>query len=149
MLTDDESTVQGAGSISLFCDTSARHENLVYPRFGAGGRTRTDTTFYGPRILSPVRLPFRHTGGTDYEILKIVSVEALTLCQKLCPVRAWKPMKQQVIRKTVTTAKLSQRFWMGASSRYVVYGKGRTFLRATKHRKSARRREEDASRPAW
>ena len=29
---------------------------------GAGGRTRTDTTFYGPRILSPVRLPFRHTG---------------------------------------------------------------------------------------
>src|SRR5436190_6231370 len=30
--------------------------------FGAGGRTRTDTTFYGPRILSPVRLPFRHTG---------------------------------------------------------------------------------------
>jgi hypothetical protein len=30
---------------------------------GAGGRTRTDTTFYGPRILSPVRLPFRHTGA--------------------------------------------------------------------------------------
>ena len=29
---------------------------------GAGGRTRTDTTFYGPGILSPVRLPFRHTG---------------------------------------------------------------------------------------
>lgn len=28
---------------------------------GAGGRTRTDTSFYGPRILSPVRLPFRHT----------------------------------------------------------------------------------------
>ena len=30
--------------------------------FGADGRTRTDTTFYSPRILSPVRLPFRHTG---------------------------------------------------------------------------------------
>ena len=30
---------------------------------GARGRTRTDTTFYGPRILSPVRLPFRHTGS--------------------------------------------------------------------------------------
>ena len=30
---------------------------------GAGGETRTHTTFYGPRILSPVRLPFRHTGG--------------------------------------------------------------------------------------
>jgi hypothetical protein len=29
---------------------------------GAGGGTRTHTTFYGPRILSPVRLPFRHTG---------------------------------------------------------------------------------------
>ena len=29
---------------------------------GAGGRTRTDTSFKGPRILSPVRLPFRHTG---------------------------------------------------------------------------------------
>ena len=31
-------------------------------KFGAGGGTRTHTTFYGPRILSPVRLPFRHTG---------------------------------------------------------------------------------------
>ena len=30
---------------------------------GAGGETRTHTTFYGPRILSPVRLPFRHTGN--------------------------------------------------------------------------------------
>jgi len=32
------------------------------PKVGAGGETRTHTTFYGPRILSPVRLPFRHTG---------------------------------------------------------------------------------------
>src|SRR5207253_494340 len=31
-------------------------------RVGAGGGTRTHTAFYGPRILSPVRLPFRHTG---------------------------------------------------------------------------------------
>lgn len=30
---------------------------------GAGGGTRTHTPFYGPRILSPVRLPFRHTGA--------------------------------------------------------------------------------------
>src|SRR5437867_8597023 len=30
---------------------------------GAGGGTRTHTAFYGPRILSPVRLPFRHTGN--------------------------------------------------------------------------------------
>ncbi len=29
---------------------------------GAGGGTRTRTAFYGPGILSPVRLPFRHTG---------------------------------------------------------------------------------------
>ena len=35
---------------------------FVTINFGAGGRTRTDTAFYGPRILSPVRLPFRHTG---------------------------------------------------------------------------------------
>ena len=35
--------------------------------YGAGGRGRTDTSCYGPRILSPVRLPFRHTGigGTN------------------------------------------------------------------------------------
>jgi hypothetical protein len=39
---------------------SSRSDDL---KVGAGGRTRTDTTFYGPRILSPVRLPFRHTGG--------------------------------------------------------------------------------------
>ena len=32
---------------------------------GAGGGTRTHTTFYGPGILSPVRLPFRHTGTTS------------------------------------------------------------------------------------
>ena len=30
--------------------------------FGAGGRGRTDTDGEVPRILSPVRLPFRHTG---------------------------------------------------------------------------------------
>jgi hypothetical protein len=37
----------------------------VLPYFiGAGGGTRTRTTFYGPGILSPVRLPFRHTGNT-------------------------------------------------------------------------------------
>ena len=38
--------------------------------FGAGGGTRTRTTFYGPRSLSPVRLPFRHTGG-QFPALKI------------------------------------------------------------------------------
>ncbi|MDB6038227.1 MAG: hypothetical protein JWM99_2068, partial [Verrucomicrobiales bacterium] len=37
---------------------------------GAGGRTRTDTGFYTPRILSPVRLPFRHTGKSTFEPLR-------------------------------------------------------------------------------
>src|SRR5206468_9914842 len=32
---------------------------------GAGGGTRTHTAFYGPRVLSPVRLPFRHTGSVE------------------------------------------------------------------------------------
>ena len=35
-------------------------------KVGAGGGTRTRTTFYSPRILSPVRLPFRHTGKLLY-----------------------------------------------------------------------------------
>jgi hypothetical protein len=49
---------------------------------GAGGGTRTHTTFYGPRILSPVRLPFRHTGNTNNQhiaTLKIVAFEFATL----------------------------------------------------------------------
>src|SRR6266566_4717415 len=32
-------------------------------QFGAGGGTRTHTAFYSPRILSPVCLPFHHTGS--------------------------------------------------------------------------------------
>lgn len=35
---------------------------LTIVEFGASGGTRTHTTFYGPGILSPVRLPFRHAG---------------------------------------------------------------------------------------
>ena len=42
-------------------------DGLAKKQCGAGGRTRTDTTFYGPRILSPVRLPFRHTGKVGLE----------------------------------------------------------------------------------
>ncbi len=38
----------------------------VEKEVGAGGRTRTDTTVKGPRILSPVRLPFRHTGNSSH-----------------------------------------------------------------------------------
>ena len=37
-------------------------EAITSKGIGAGGGTRTHTTFYGPRILSTVRLPFRHTG---------------------------------------------------------------------------------------
>ena len=51
----------------------ARHGTFLWKnlgaealRFGAGGRTRTDTGCYTPRILSPVRLPFRHTGNVYY-----------------------------------------------------------------------------------
>ena len=40
---------------------------------GAGGGTRTHTAFYGPRILSPVRLPFRHTGAPDFPKPALVS----------------------------------------------------------------------------
>ena len=36
--------------------------NSIIIMLGAGGGTRTRTTFYSPGILSPVRLPFRHTG---------------------------------------------------------------------------------------
>ncbi len=48
----------------LKVDLHIFHKQLMLKRFelGTGGRTRTDTTFKGPRILSPVRLPFRHTG---------------------------------------------------------------------------------------
>ena len=41
------------------------HVEKQQDEIGAGGGTRTHTTFYGPRILSPVRLPFRHTGNAD------------------------------------------------------------------------------------
>ncbi len=48
-----------------FAGATARQSSLsttFRAKTGAGGETRTHTTFYGPRILSPVRLPFRHTG---------------------------------------------------------------------------------------
>src|SRR5476651_743757 len=38
-------------------------------QIGAGGGTRTRTTFYSPRILSPVRLPFRHTGCVPFTLI--------------------------------------------------------------------------------
>ena len=54
-------------------------------RSGAGGGTRTHTTFYGPRILSPVRLPFRHTGNLMFAVLSVSlndgSVDVVLLLQ--------------------------------------------------------------------
>ena len=53
---------------------------IDYP-FGAGGGTRTHTTFYGPRILSPVRLPFRHTGNCLFKSTYTDMItNNLTLC---------------------------------------------------------------------
>src|SRR5271169_195753 len=52
---------------------------------GAGGGTRTHTTFYGPRILSPVRLPFRHTGCAWQTLIvnsSQVKLELLSDCLK-------------------------------------------------------------------
>ena len=43
---------------------------------GAGGGTRTRTAFYGPGILSPVRLPFRHTGKARIKYLLMSSKES-------------------------------------------------------------------------
>ncbi len=47
------------GTASLWSHHFAENQQ---DKIGAGGGTRTHTTFYSPRILSPVRLPFRHTG---------------------------------------------------------------------------------------
>jgi hypothetical protein len=58
---------------------------LTQTQVGAGGGTRTHTTFYGPRILSPVRLPFRHTGNLMFAILSVSlndgSVDVVLLLQ--------------------------------------------------------------------
>ena len=49
--------------VNLWTDTAKSAVIIDVYEAGAGGGTRTHTTFYGPRILSPVRLPFRHTGN--------------------------------------------------------------------------------------
>ena len=49
---------------------------------GAGGGTRTHTTFYGPRILSPVRLPFRHTGNLVVHARVLIPDLALVRLQR-------------------------------------------------------------------
>ena len=75
----------------------------VYYRIGAGGGTRTRTTCYSPRILSPVRLPFRHTGRRMFAM-------ALRPIMALNPGRlAWEPKpclatfpKRRITRLPVT-----------------------------------------------
>src|SRR6266566_7187648 len=75
---------------------------LYVLRIGAGGRTRTDTAFYGPRILSPVCLPFHHTGNADF-IGDFVcrNILHLRVCPTFCP--AVSRMKQtETLSDTVT-----------------------------------------------
>ena len=55
--------------LNLWLETAKSAVFIDYYQLGAGGGTRTRTTFYGPRILSPVRLPFRHTGKFDLQRL--------------------------------------------------------------------------------
>ena len=69
----------------------------VKPFDGAGGRTRTDTTFYGPRILSPVRLPFRHTGGVLWRLRQRYQ-------------RTFRSRKRPEARPPITN--LRSRFWI-------------------------------------
>ena len=74
--------------------TASGFGNPRYSRFGnlrdacrpigAGGGTRTRTSCYGPRILSPVRLPFRHSGSaTEFfrsrRILRAFGGDAATI----------------------------------------------------------------------
>jgi hypothetical protein len=55
--TDFTGTFTGTGL--LWLAHLVEHQQV---KTGAGGGTRTRTSCYGPRILSPVRLPFRHSG---------------------------------------------------------------------------------------
>jgi hypothetical protein len=49
--------------LNLWLETFKSAVFIDVLQIGAGGGTRTHTTFYSHRILSPVRLPFRHTGN--------------------------------------------------------------------------------------
>ncbi len=63
---------------------------------GAGGGTRTHTAFYGPRILSPVRLPFRHTGNPRSQGLRPMSlVQSLRPFRKEVSLLAWIPGRER------------------------------------------------------
>ena len=52
---------------------------IQFPEIGAESGIRTHTPFYGPRGLSPLRLPFRHLGSfhtpTTSATLKILTKE--------------------------------------------------------------------------
>ena len=53
-------------TIPALCFTELTHviaDIQLLTQIGAGGGTRTRTPLYWPRILSPVRLPFRHSGN--------------------------------------------------------------------------------------
>ena len=86
-------------------------------RFGAGGGTRTRTTFYGPRILSPVRLPFRHTGESLAPVSDCNCGDE-RLWHRVAPMpsgpncgQASRPKSRQ--RQLSSTGNLSERQWTG------------------------------------
>ena len=82
-----------ADSMTNFFTLKIAKRKMVEERFkgvecifpiGAGGGTRTRTTFYSPRILSPVRLPFRHTGYLLFTTFPaVLSLTRLT-CASIC-----------------------------------------------------------------
>jgi hypothetical protein len=51
---------------------------------GTGGGTRTHTAFYSPRILSPVRLPFRHTGQSTFMRNSELPDRTMAVCATAC-----------------------------------------------------------------
>src|SRR5690349_2628406 len=82
---------------------------------GAGGRTRTDTAFYSPRILSPVRLPFRHTGNTNLLMHWLVQSDRFT-CYGGNPLKRKATPKSKQLKLTRISAHNITRSLTGASS---------------------------------
>ena len=66
-------------------------------KIGAGGGTRTHTTFYSPGILSPVRLPFRHTGNLIVQRRVLILGLALPRQVAWCSRRSLKPLQHPAI----------------------------------------------------
>jgi hypothetical protein len=78
-------------------------EDYLYT--GAGGGTRTRTTFYGPGILSPVRLPFRHTGNASF--IRDTQIPSLR-CATFVPVSVFETCRKQPERNATRGAEFAQ-----------------------------------------